>query len=86
MRRSVKNYWDKQLPYLIIYGFPLDFDRSTPLEQERNNCTAANQYPQDIKPYWQVEASFGAILGPFNEPPIRNLHHPPFMTREKDHA
>ena len=33
--------------------------------------------------YLHEESTFGAILGPFKEPPISNLHLSPFMTREK---
>ena len=28
----LRDYWDRQLPDLIKYGFPLDFDRSKPLQ------------------------------------------------------
>ena len=82
----LKDYWDKQLPYLIRYGFPLDFDRSTPLKQEGDNHNSAKQYPQDIQTYLEQEIKFGAILGPFQTPPIQNLHHSPLMTREKPGA
>ena len=44
----LKDYWDKQLPYLIRYGFPLDFDRSTPLKQEGENYNSAKHYPSQI--------------------------------------
>ena len=33
--------------------------------------------------YLQEEQDFGAILGPFKKPPLKNLHISPFMTREK---
>ena len=82
----LKDYWDKQLPYLIRYGFPLDFDRSTPLKQEGDNHNSAKQYPQHIQTYLEEEIKLGAILGPFRTPPIKNLHHSPLMTREKPGA
>ena len=49
------------------YGFPLDFDRTTPLEQEGNNHNSAKQYPQDTEAYLQDEAGFDTFLGPFDE-------------------
>ena len=52
--------------------FPLIL-RGTP-QQEGDNHNSAKQYPQDIKVYLKEEVDFGAILGPFNNPPIKNLH------------
>ena len=82
----LKNYWDKQLPYLIRYGFPLDFDRATLLKQEDDNHNSAKHHPQDIQAYLDEEIKFGAILGPFQSPPIKNLYHSPLITREKPGA
>ena len=31
----LQGYWDSQLPLLIRFGFPLDFDRKIPLESLR---------------------------------------------------
>ena len=28
------DYWDKQLCFLIMYGFPLDFKENSPLQHE----------------------------------------------------
>ena len=33
--------------------------------------------------YLDEEKSFNAIHGPFNEPPLENMHFSPFLTREK---
>ena len=33
----LQGYWDTQLPLLIRFGFPLDFDRKTPLESHGEN-------------------------------------------------
>ena len=77
------NYWDWQLPLLIKYGFPLDFNRDTPLLCDKINHKSALQYPEHVSTYLQEETDNNAILGPFTEPPIDNLHTSPFMTRDK---
>ena len=50
------------------------------------NHSSARQFPHDIKVYLQEEKAFNAILGPFSEPPISDLHISPFLTREKSGA
>ena len=76
-------YWDKQLIFLITYGFPLDFDDTNPLKSTEINHFSARQYDSHVKNYIQEEISHGAILGPFDEKPIENLHISPFLSREK---
>ena len=83
MGQVFKNYWDKQLPLLIRYRFPLDFNPASPLQHEEVNHASANLFTRDVLHYLQEETSFKAILGPFGTPPIRNLHISPFMTRPK---
>ena len=80
------DYWDNQLCSLIRFGFPLDFQRDCPLRSHLENHTSAKTYPQDVEAYLLEEIGYGAILGPFKEPPLKNLHVSPFMTREKPNA
>ena len=84
--RHLQGYWDSQLLFLIRYGFPLDFDYSTPLQSVDKNHTSANQFTEDIQAYITEEQAFGAMLGPFKEPPIKDLHISPFLTRDKPGA
>ena len=63
--KHLKNYWDKQLIFLIKYGFPLDFDPSIALDHKNKNHKSAIDYPQDIQAYLNEEMKFQAILGPF---------------------
>ena len=79
-------YWDSQLLFLIRYGFPLDYDYNSPLTSVDKNHTSATQFADDVQAYLTEEKAFGAILGPFKEPPIDNLHICPFLTREKPGA
>ena len=69
------------MPYLIRYGFPLDFDRNSKLGTNNKNHTSALAFPQDIDAYLKVESSHGAIFGPFKEPTFNDFHTSPFMTR-----
>ena len=82
-QKYLTNYWDSQLVLLLRYGFPLDFNYSTPLNSVDSNHSSANQYWQDVQAYLDEEKEFGAILGPFQEAPIDNLHVSPFLTRDK---
>ena len=80
------DYWDTQLKYLIRYGFPLDFNRNVKLSHKLGNHGSGNKYPTDIEAYLAEEIEHNAILGPFDIPPITDLHVSPFMTREKPGA
>ena len=80
------DYWDNQLCSLIRFEFPLDFQRDNPLKSNLDNHTSAKIYPQDVEAYLAEEIGYEAILGPFKEPPLQDLHVSPFMTREKPNA
>ena len=84
--KLLENYWDRQLPYLIRYGFPLDFDRNSKLGKNDKNHTSALTFPQDIEAYLKEEISYGAIFGPYKQPPFNDFHTSPFMTRPKPRA
>ena len=81
-RKYLVNYWDQQLVDLLAFGFPLDFDRSSPLQTTEVNHNSAITYSQHIDKYLQDELQFGAIYGPFDSKPFP-LHVSPLMTREK---
>ena len=82
----LSNYWDKQLPLLIRFGFPLDYDRSGNLISHNENHTSSKTYPEDIQAYLDEEVQYNAILGPFQDPPIADLYTSPMMTRDKPNA
>ena len=82
----LQGYWDQQLPFLIRYGFPLDFDRHSKLGKNTKNHMSAVAFPKDIDAYLAEEIQYGVIHGPFKNPPLSNLHISPFMTREKPGA
>ena len=79
----LEGYWDSQLCHLIRYGFPLDFNRTSELGKNLKNHRSATMFPEDAEAYIQEEIGFGAIVGPFLDPPFQEIHISPFMTREK---
>ena len=84
----LEDYWDKQLLFLIRYGFPLDFDSKfeADLQCNEKNHPSAIQFPSHVDTYLKEEREFNAILGPFNDPPICTLHISPFLTWEKQRS
>ena len=44
-RKHLADYFDQQLPDLIEFGFPLDFDRSRDLQSTLINLASARLYP-----------------------------------------
>ena len=42
------DYWDKQLPLLIRFGFPLDYNREGTLISQQTNHASAIEFPDDI--------------------------------------
>ena len=44
-------YWDKQLVDLILFGFPLNFDRSIQLKSTKINHTSALIYSDHVSKY-----------------------------------
>ena len=83
---NLETYWDNQLVQKIRYGFPLSFDNKVQLTASKVNHSSARAFSEDISIYSQEVKSFDVILGPFEEPPIPDLHVSPFLTREKPGA
>ena len=81
-RHYLQDYWDQQLPNLMEYGFPIDFDRYCPLMSTEVNHTSDHEYGTGIDNYLKEEVAFNAMYGPFQNKPI-NMHISPTMTREK---
>ena len=80
--QELRDCWDQQLLDFLTFGFPLDFNRNAPLHWEGENHKSALEHPNDIEAYLK-EAQFKAIVGPFKQPPCKNGHISPFMTRDK---
>ena len=63
-RHYLVDYFDQQLPDLIEFGFPLDFDRSRDLQSTFVNHASARMYPDHVDKYIEEEVGFQAMLGP----------------------
>ena len=58
----LQGYWDQQLLQLLRFGFPLDFNRSCPLQNEEGNHTSAIQFPLDVDAYIEEECRYWPIV------------------------
>ena len=81
----LSHYWDQQLPDLIQYGFPLDFNRDSKLISADINHTSAIEHEQHIDQYIDEELKYGDLYGPFQHTPIP-VHVSPLMTRAKQNS
>ena len=81
-RHHLVDYFDQQLPDLIEFGFPLDFDRSRHLQSTLVNHASARLYPDHVDKYIEEEVGFQAMLGPLDFKPF-DVHISPFMTWAK---
>ena len=84
-RSYLTQYWDQQLPDLIQYGFPLDFNRNSNLVSTYVNHTSAIEHEQHIDQYIAEELKYGALYGPFQDTLIP-VHVSPLMTRAKQNS
>jgi hypothetical protein len=81
----LQGFYDTQILDLIQYGFPLDLDKSSFLPNLAvTNHGLAIKFLAAVDNYLSKEIQFGAILGPFPDPPFRDLHCSPLMTAPKD--
>ena len=85
-KKELVGYWDSQLIDLLYFGFPLDFNRGSPLQWEGSNHKSATEYPGDIEAYLTEELQYKAIVGPFDHHPCPGGHISPFLTREKPNS
>jgi hypothetical protein len=80
-----QGFHDTQILDLIQYGFPLDLDKSSViLNSAITNHGSALKFPAAVDTYFHSETHFGAMLGPFPDPPFLDLHCSPLMTAPKD--
>ena len=80
--QHLQNYWDKELPDLLQFGFLLDFNRTVQLNSTEQNHKSALENSSHVEKYIAEELQHGAILGPFDGKPI-HLHTSPLMVRDK---
>ena len=54
-RKHLVDYFEQQLPDLIEFRFPLDFDRARDLQSTLVNHASARMYPEHVDKYIQEE-------------------------------
>ena len=74
-RKHLSDYFDQQLPDLIEFGFPLDFDRTRHLQSTLVNHASARLYPDHVSKYIQEEVGFKAMLGPWIINRLMSIFH-----------
>ena len=78
------HYWDHQVLAFLHYGFPFGVSDSTKVSTGTvDNHSSALQFADHVDHYLKTELDHNAILGPFKQVPIDNLHYSPMMTRPK---
>ena len=84
-RSYLAKFWDKQLPDLIEFGFPLDFRRDGILHSTETNHLSALQNTTHVEQYITEELSYGAIHGPYHEKPFP-MHISPLIVSDKPNS
>ena len=82
-RYFLDDYHDDKLADYLQYGWPINFAEGTILQSTLDNHPSASQHGEHLDHYIQTELAHGALLGPFERPPITPVHISPLMTREK---
>ena len=82
-RGYLRDYHDQGLVDYLAYGWPVNFNRATPLCSTLVNHPTATNFAGDVEAYIRTELGLGALAGPFDEPPVPFLHVSPLMTRPK---
>ena len=65
-RLYLNNYWDQQLPDLLEYGFPLDFDRNCQLQSVDLNHKSADIHLDQVKIIFRKKCPIRPLLDHFN--------------------
>ena len=82
-RHLLHNYYDLLVVDFLEFGFPLFCLFNSYVLHTDNHSSAVN-YPSDIEQYLSDEIKYGSILGPFDNPPLSDLHCSPMLSRPRD--
>ena len=82
-REYLAGYQDQNLVDYLEFGWPVGFSRAQALHTAESNHPSATKFPQHVSHYIQTEIAHGALLGPFDGPPMLDFHLSPLMTRPK---
>ena len=79
---ALQGYWESQFIKLLLFGFPLGFDRNSTVLFDNKIIHTLLTFLLTVV-FLNEEIQFGAILGPFPTDPIPGCHKSSFMIREK---
>ena len=85
-RKYLEGYHDVGLPDFLEFGWPIHCDGTAVVAPTFRNHPSALHYPEDIDFYIATERAFGALGGPYAQPPFTYMHLSPLMTRVKKDA
>jgi hypothetical protein len=92
MSKMLHGYFDMQVCDILKFGFPIDIDledKSILLSEASKvkNHIGAVLFPDDMVKYLQKEASYGAIIGPFDSCPfVEGMVISPLKTVHKSNS
>ena len=82
-RHYLVDYHDPTVVDYLTFGWPINFNRASPLRSTPENHASATQHMQHIDHYVQVERGHGALLGPMGGHLAGRTHISPLMTKPK---
>ena len=82
-RHYLADYHDGGVVEYLEYGWPINFNRASPLCSTPQNHGSALNHMEHIDHYVHVEMGHGALLGPIGGATTRGVHISPLMTRTK---
>ena len=82
-RHYLVDYHDPTVVDYLNFGWPINFNRASPLRSTPENHASATQHMQHIDHYVQVERGHGALLGPLGGHLAGRTHISPLMTKPK---
>ena len=85
-RKHLEGYHDRTLVTFLEFGWPVNFDRDTPVQSTFQNHATGVGYAGDLDFYIETELGHHALAGPFRGPPVVPMHVSPLMTRIKKDA
>ena len=85
-RSYLSDYTDSQIFDYLEFGWPVIFNRGSPLIPSKTNHFSATAYPEHVDFYITTELAHGALLGPFDGPPVELTHTSPLMIKEKKNS
>ena len=85
MEELLQDYEDKEVVEWLKFGWPTGrIQQLPPPVTTRKNHKGATEHPEHLKRYIEKEASYGAVMGPYDKIPFAgNIGISPLSTRPK---